>query len=216
MGEDRWRPTPETPGDAVGLRAENARLREANERLRLMNENRDGVIADLRARNDELGERAARLERLISRDSGNSPMPPRCDDLPGKKPPVDPGAMPGMPVTCRRPGDMSAVSGVIAPGTVNIWDGSPPGRGGRGTERPQQGRNHRKPGNRRCRALRSRDTPQTPFILECLQAGQGDQQPAGEHQLVSWPGAGPPARHRLREDAVRRAATARPGCPRDR
>ncbi len=100
MGGDRWRPTPETPGDAVGLRAENARLREANERLRLMNENRDGVIADLRARNDELGERAARLERLISRDSGNSPMPPRCDDLPGKKPPVDPGAMPGMPVTC--------------------------------------------------------------------------------------------------------------------
>src|SRR6266571_9559231 len=49
----------------------------------------------------------------------------------------------------RSPGDMSAVPGVIAPGTVNIWDGSPPGRGGRGTERPQQGRNHRKPGNRR-------------------------------------------------------------------
>ena len=28
--------------------------------------------------------------------------------------------------------------------------------------------------------------------------------------------SGPPARHCLREDAVRRAATARPGCPRDR
>jgi hypothetical protein len=37
------------PGDAVGLLAENARLREANERLRLMNEDKDGVIADLRA-----------------------------------------------------------------------------------------------------------------------------------------------------------------------
>src|SRR6266568_9102954 len=55
---------------------------------------------------------------------------------------------------------MSAVSGVIAPETADIWDGSPPGRGGRGTECPQQGRNHRKPGNRRCRALRSRDTPE--------------------------------------------------------
>jgi len=58
----------------------------------------------------------------------------------------------------RSPGDMSAVPGVIAPGTVNIWDGSPPGRGGRGTERPQQGRNHRKPGNRRPRAPQPRHT----------------------------------------------------------
>src|SRR6266702_8849775 len=72
-----------------------------------------------------------------------------------------PGGVPGMPGTPPgRPGDLSAVSGVIAPQTVNISDGSPPGRGGRGTECPQQGRNHRKPGNRRCRALRSRDTPE--------------------------------------------------------
>ena len=34
-----------------------------------------------------LGERVARLERLISRNSGNSSMPPSTDDLPGKKPP---------------------------------------------------------------------------------------------------------------------------------
>jgi hypothetical protein len=82
--------TPEisgVPGDAVGLRAENARRREANERLRLMNEDKDGVIADLRARNEQLEERIARLERLISRNSGNSSMPPSTDDLPGKKPP---------------------------------------------------------------------------------------------------------------------------------
>ncbi|MGN1286849.1 MAG: aromatic-ring-hydroxylating dioxygenase subunit beta, partial [Bradyrhizobium sp.] len=34
-----------------------------------------------------LEERIARLERLISRNSGNSSMPPSADDLPGKKPP---------------------------------------------------------------------------------------------------------------------------------
>ena len=68
------------PGDAAGLRAENAGLREANERLRLLNEDKDAVIAELR-------ERVARLERLVSRNSGNSSMPPSTDDLPGKKPP---------------------------------------------------------------------------------------------------------------------------------
>jgi len=79
--------TPETPGDAAELRAENARLQEVVERFRLLNEDKDGVIADLRARNQELEERVARLERLISRNSGNSSMPPSSDDLPGKKPP---------------------------------------------------------------------------------------------------------------------------------
>jgi len=46
--------TPETPGDAAELRAENARLQEVVERFRLLNEDKDGVIADLRARNQEL------------------------------------------------------------------------------------------------------------------------------------------------------------------
>jgi len=36
------------PGDPVALRAENAGLREAVERLRLLNEDKDGVIAELR------------------------------------------------------------------------------------------------------------------------------------------------------------------------
>jgi Family of unknown function (DUF6444) len=35
----------------------------------------------------ELEEGVARLERLTSRNSGNSSMPPSSDDLPGKKPP---------------------------------------------------------------------------------------------------------------------------------
>jgi len=88
------------PGGVAGLRAENARLREANERLQVLSEDKDAVIADLR-------ERVARLERLISRNSGNSSMPPSTDDLPGRKPPErkdrrgaqkrKPGKQPGAP-----------------------------------------------------------------------------------------------------------------------
>ena len=63
-------------------------------------------VAELRTQNAELEERAARLERLISRNSGNSSMPPSTDDLPGKKPPErrprrgggrGPGKQPGAP-----------------------------------------------------------------------------------------------------------------------
>ena len=57
----------------AALRAENAELTAEN--------------AGLRAQITELAERVARLERLISRNSGNSSMPPSTDDLPGKKPP---------------------------------------------------------------------------------------------------------------------------------
>ena len=67
---------PDTPGAAdvvAALRAENAELKAEN--------------AGLRAQITELAERVARLERLISRNSGNSSMPPSTDDLPGKKPP---------------------------------------------------------------------------------------------------------------------------------
>ena len=91
--------TPETPGDAAGLRAENARLRESVERLRVLAEDKDAKIA-------ELEEKVARLERLISRNSGNSSMPPSADDLPGRKAPASrergngkrrPGKQPGAP-----------------------------------------------------------------------------------------------------------------------
>ena len=60
-----------------------------------------------RARIGELEEKVARLERLLSRNSGNSSMPPSADDLPGKKQPQDrkrakqgkrrPGKQPGAP-----------------------------------------------------------------------------------------------------------------------
>ena len=76
----------------AALRAENAELKAEN--------------AELRAQITELAERVARLERLISRNSGNSSMPPSADDLPGKKPPERrprrgggrrPGKQPGAP-----------------------------------------------------------------------------------------------------------------------
>jgi hypothetical protein len=52
-----------------------------------------GVLIEvLETRNSELSaqvagleERLARLERLVSRNSGNSSMPPSADDLPGRK-----------------------------------------------------------------------------------------------------------------------------------
>jgi hypothetical protein len=97
---------PGTP-DADELRVENARLRDQVERLGLLNEDKDAVIAELRAQNAELAEKMARLERLISRNSGNSSMPPSSDDQPGKKPPRPrqrqggrkrkPGKQPGAP-----------------------------------------------------------------------------------------------------------------------
>jgi hypothetical protein len=86
------------PGDAAELRAENARLRDTVERQRMLLVDKDAKIA-------ELEERVVRLERLISRNSGNSSMPPSTDDLPGKKPPQrrprrggrKPGKQPGAP-----------------------------------------------------------------------------------------------------------------------
>jgi transposase len=71
-----------------------------DELLRALAE-RDRLIGDLR-------RQVARLERLISRNSGNSSMPPSADDLPGRKPPErrarrgcgggrKPGKQPGMP-----------------------------------------------------------------------------------------------------------------------
>ena len=80
------------PYDADALRAENGRLR-------MLLEDKDAKIA-------ELEERVARLERLLSRNSGNSSMPPSTDDLPGRKPPErrarrgggrKPGKQPGAP-----------------------------------------------------------------------------------------------------------------------
>jgi hypothetical protein len=70
------------------LRVDNDRLRADNAELRAENRR-------LRADGEDLAERLARLERLISRNSGNSSMPPSLDDLPGRTPPT-PERRPGV------------------------------------------------------------------------------------------------------------------------
>ncbi len=83
-----------------------AALQEANARLREQNAELQAQNAELKAQLAEQAGKIAQLERLISRNSGNSSMPPSADDLPGKKPPERkprrgggsrPGKQPGAP-----------------------------------------------------------------------------------------------------------------------
>jgi transposase len=46
------------------------------------------VVLQLRGANAALEERVRRLERLVSRNSGNSSMPPSSDGLPGRTKPA--------------------------------------------------------------------------------------------------------------------------------
>ncbi|MEO3874539.1 transposase [Nonomuraea sp. B12E4] len=83
------------------LLVENAALRER--------------VAILEKQNAELRERAARLERLISRNSGNSGMPPSVDDLPGRTAPKKRAAKSGQ-AGKRGPGKQPG-----AEGTALAW-----------------------------------------------------------------------------------------------
>jgi transposase len=87
-----------------------AALRAANARLRAEN-------AELKAQIAEQAEKIARLERLISRNSGNSSMPPSADDLPGKKPPGRRTRQGGMK---RKPGKQPGT-----PGAFLAWNEHP-------------------------------------------------------------------------------------------
>jgi transposase len=103
---------PDTPGvpDAVAaLQASAERLRAENAELKAEN-------AELRAQVTELRKQVARLERLISRNSGNSSMPPSTDDLPGRKPPERKARRGGG----RRPGKQPG-----APGAYLAWNDHP-------------------------------------------------------------------------------------------
>jgi transposase len=91
------------PDVVAALQASNARLRAEN--------------AELKAQLAEQAEKIARLERLVSRDSGNSSMPPSTDDLPGKKPPERRTRQGG---TKRKPGKQPG-----APGAYLAWNEHP-------------------------------------------------------------------------------------------
>jgi transposase len=68
-------------------------------------------IAALRAMNDELAAKLARVEHLLSRNSGNSSMPPSKDDDPGRRPPAaNPARQVGGPKRSRgkQPGALGA------------------------------------------------------------------------------------------------------------
>ena len=76
---------PPTPGCA-GCAARDAEIADLRAQLAEF----AGLREELRARAAEAAElrdRVARLERIISRNSGNSSMPPSGDDAPGRKPP---------------------------------------------------------------------------------------------------------------------------------
>ena len=81
----------------------NARLRAEN--------------AELKAQIAQQAEKIARLERLISRNSGNSSMPPSTDDLPGKMPPE---RRTGQGAMKRKPGKQPG-----APGAFLAWNEHP-------------------------------------------------------------------------------------------
>src|SRR5262249_11811871 len=85
------------------LVAENAALGE-----------RVGVVE---AENGELRERGARLERLVSRNSGNSGMPPASEDPPGRG---GPNGNQGRGGAGRGPGKQPG-----APGTTLAWSDDP-------------------------------------------------------------------------------------------
>ena len=71
----------------------------------------------LRAQQRELQDKIVRLERVLSRNSGNSSMPPSGDDQPGKKQPRDRKAG---TAGKRRPGKQPG-----APGAYLAWNDDP-------------------------------------------------------------------------------------------
>jgi transposase len=78
---------------------------------------RDEVIAEQAAAIAELAAKVERLERLVSRNSGNSSFPPSMDAQPGRK----------RPKARRRPGDGKRDRGKQpgAPGSFLAWSASP-------------------------------------------------------------------------------------------
>jgi transposase len=75
-------------------------------------------VADLMEANDQLAAKLARVERLLSRNSGNSSLPPSMDDQPGRRPPEGKGRP--MKGGGRSPGKQPG-----APGSHLAWSKNP-------------------------------------------------------------------------------------------
>ena len=80
-------------------------------------------LKELRAENARLRARLDRLERLVSRNSGNSSMPPSTDDLPGRTSPPDPPATGVNPLG--RGGKRKRGKQPGAPGAFLAWRDDP-------------------------------------------------------------------------------------------
>ena len=74
-------------------------------------------VADLTAANEQLAAKLARVEHLLSRNSGNSSLPPSMDDVPGRRPPVSGDR--------RRKGGRSPGKQPGAPGSHLAWSSNP-------------------------------------------------------------------------------------------
>ena len=74
-------------------------------------------VTEMETANADLSARLARLERLASRNSGNSSFPPSMDDQPGRTPPARPARD---KKTKRKPGKQPG-----APGSHLAWSGNP-------------------------------------------------------------------------------------------
>src|SRR5260370_9325590 len=70
--------------------ARDEEIAQLREQLAARDAEVTGLRGQVAAQDGELAElkdRVARLERAVSRNSGNSSMPPSGDDTPGRKPP---------------------------------------------------------------------------------------------------------------------------------
>ena len=73
------------------LAAAHEQLTGAHEQLRAEHADLAAAHEQLRAEHTDLAARLAKLEHLLSRNSGNSSLPPSGDDDPGRTPPPGKG-----------------------------------------------------------------------------------------------------------------------------
>jgi transposase len=105
--------------------AQEARIAELTgelERVRGVNAELTAASEQLRTTCEELAAKVARLEHLLSRNSGNSSMPPSLDDKPGGTPPKGKGRATSKRAKGKQKG---------APGANLSWSDAPDDRKGR-------------------------------------------------------------------------------------